>query len=71
MAYNTETTFAGFALGQRVATLRAELADKMAKRKVYRATIAELERLTNRDLSDLGLSRSMIKSVALEAAYGK
>lgn len=71
MAYNTDTTFAGFALNQRIATLRAEFADRMAKRKVYRTTIAELESLSNRDLSDLGLSRAMIKSIALETAYGK
>jgi len=26
--------------------------------------------LSNRDLADLGISRSTIKSIALEAAYG-
>ena len=42
-----------------------------AKRKVFRATYHELSSLTDRDLSDLGISRSNIKRLALEAAYGK
>mgnify|MGYP001800802140 CR=1 FL=1 len=70
MTYNTATAFAGFAFGQRLAALRAELADKAAKRKVYRTTLAELESLSHRDLADLGLNSSMLKSIAFEAAYG-
>ncbi|SFC07042.1 DUF1127 domain-containing protein [Tropicimonas isoalkanivorans] len=38
--------------------------------KTYRQTHRELSSLTDRALSDLGLSRSMIKSLAREAAYG-
>lgn len=33
----------------------------------FRNTIAELERLSNRDLSDLGISRADIRSVARSA----
>ena len=69
MTYNTDTGFAGFSLGQRLAALRADWAEKAAKRKVYRTTYNELNALTNRDLSDLGIDRSMIKRIALEAAY--
>lgn len=70
MAYNTDTAFAGFSLSQRFATLRAELSEKATKRKVYRTTLAELQSLSNRDLSDLGLNPTMLKSIAYEAAYG-
>lgn len=70
MTYNTDTGLVGFSLGQRFAALRAELAEKVAKRKVYRTTLNELRDLSDRDLADLGLSRSMIKGIALEAAYG-
>lgn len=42
-----------------------------AKRKVYNQTYDELTALSNRDLADLGMSRSMIQGVAYEAAYGK
>ncbi len=71
MTYNTDTGFAGFSLAQRFGAFRAELAEKAAKRKTYRTTLNELSELSDRDLNDLGLSRSMIKGIALEAAYGK
>jgi len=41
-----------------------------AKRKVYRATYHELSTLSDRDLRDLGIPRSNIRRLALEAAYG-
>lgn len=68
MTYNTETGFASISLGQRFETWRADWAEKAAKRKVYRATFHELNALSDRDLADLGLHRSMIKNVAWEAA---
>lgn len=37
--------------------------------RTYRKALNELRGLSNRELADLGLSRSMIKRVALEAAY--
>ncbi|SIT75155.1 protein of unknown function [Yoonia rosea] len=71
MTVRTETFFAGTSLGERIASFRAELAVKAAKRRVYNQTLSELQSLSSRDLNDLGMSRSMIKSVAYEAAYGK
>lgn len=44
--------------------------DRAEKRRVYRQTFDELAQMTNRELSDLGLNRSMIRSIAHEAAYG-
>ena len=49
----------------------AGLRETLARRKVYRETVRELRALNGRELSDLGMSRSMIGSVAYEAAYGK
>lgn len=40
------------------------------KRKVFKNTYNELNRLTNHELADLGLDRGMIENVAREAAYG-
>ena len=71
MAYTTQSRGFALTLGERLGAVRARLAEAAAQRKVYRTTVAELDALSNRDLSDLGLSRSMIKSVAIEAAYGK
>ncbi len=51
--------------------LMARIVEAVAARKVYRTTLTELQALDNRDLTDLGISRSMIKSIAYEAAYGK
>jgi uncharacterized protein YjiS (DUF1127 family) len=51
----------------RVDTVRADY----AKWRTYRRTLNELSVLSNRDLADLGISRSMIVSVAIEAGYGK
>lgn len=47
-----------------------QLRTAMARRKVYRETFCELSRLSDRDLNDLGIARSNIKKLALEAAYG-
>ena len=55
MTYNTDTGFAGFSLGQRFEAFRVDMADRAAKRKVYRTTLAELEVLSTRDLADLAL----------------
>ncbi|MCF8511444.1 MAG: DUF1127 domain-containing protein [Rhodobacteraceae bacterium] len=41
------------------------------RRRVYGQTLAELGALSDRDLADLGLHRSMISAVAKDAAYGK
>ncbi|WP_322893400.1 MULTISPECIES: DUF1127 domain-containing protein [unclassified Yoonia] len=56
---------------ERLSGFRVNLADKLAKRKVYLTTLRELQSLSNRDLADLGLSRSDIRFIAMEAAYGK
>ena len=70
MTYNTDAGFAGFSLGQRFEAFRVDMADRAAKRKVYRTTLAELEVLSTRDLADLGIARSSIRAIAYEAAYG-
>ena len=52
---------------ERITTLR----EIIAKRTTYRKTVHELQGLSNRDLADLGIHRSAIKSIAYEAAYQK
>ncbi len=41
------------------------------KHSTYRSTYKELSRLSNHELQDLGLHRSMLEDVARDAAYGK
>jgi uncharacterized protein YjiS (DUF1127 family) len=43
---------------------------RVANYRMYRKTVGELSTLSSRELDDLGLNRSMIKRVAMEAAYG-
>jgi len=45
-----------------------QLREAKAKRKVYRTTYHELSILSDRDLNDLGIPRSNIKRLAMEAA---
>lgn len=71
MAYTTYGTTAPVTLRDRLNARIETAREGMAKRRVYRRTYAELSALSNRDLADLGLSRSMIPAVAHEAAYGK
>lgn len=71
MAFVTDIRTNGYSVAERVADYREKWADAAAKRKLYKATKRELDVLTNRDLADLGIHRSMIKSIAMEAAYGK
>ena len=39
-----------------------------AKHRVYRTTLNELRELSERELADLGMSRSMLRGIAREAA---
>lgn len=48
---------------------RDQLHKARAHRKVYLATRYELSKLSDRDLKDLGIARSNIKRLAMEAAY--
>ncbi len=46
------------------------LAERYARHQVFRQCVNELSSLSNRELGDLGMNRSMIRSVAYEQAYG-
>jgi uncharacterized protein YjiS (DUF1127 family) len=71
MAYVNTTAAADFGFVARLNAVKASLATRIASYRVYRETFAELSSLSDRDLTDLGLGRSGIRSIALEAAYGK
>ncbi|MTH76449.1 DUF1127 domain-containing protein [Paracoccus aestuariivivens] len=54
----------------RFGNLLADLRDYLSRRALFRQTVRELNDLTGRELADLGINRSMIRSVAYEAAWG-
>ncbi|WP_354002143.1 DUF1127 domain-containing protein [Pseudogemmobacter humi] len=70
MAY-VNTSRAVMARPSLAADILAALRGALARRRLYVQTVNELNSLSERDLSDLGLNRSMISEVAREAAYGK
>ena len=43
--------------------------DRVKKRREYLKTVRELEKMSNRDLSDIGFSRSEIKARAIKSIY--
>lgn len=67
MAFFTDI-HAGITLADRWANFRSDLAEAHTKNRVYRVTKAELLNLSDRELSDLGIHRSMVKRIAMEAA---
>ncbi|EPX81223.1 DUF1127 domain-containing protein [Litoreibacter arenae] len=68
MAYTTSIRTAP-TLIERLVAFKNDLAERHAKYRVYRTTLNELQTLSDRELADLGLSPSNVKSVAYEAAY--
>lgn len=71
MAYVNTSRAAGLNIADRAGALIKSARDAMERRRVYNRTVRELRALSTRELADLGLHRSMITRVALEAAYGK
>jgi len=63
------TRSAQMSFSDRFAALAAGLKNQIARRRVFNQTLFELSHLSDRDLSDLGLSRANITDVAREAAY--
>ncbi|HBD91870.1 MAG TPA: hypothetical protein DC061_15545 [Gemmobacter sp.] len=43
----------------------------LVRRAIFKQTVRELNKLSTRELADLGIHRSMIHRLAQEAAYGK
>ena len=51
-------------------TLAAKLGRAWGRNQAYRATLADLRALTDRQLGDVGLTRGMLKETARRAVYG-
>jgi uncharacterized protein YjiS (DUF1127 family) len=71
MAYVNSSTIARKGFLDRLAALKDSIATAITQRRVYERTVAELNSLSDRDLTDLGISRLSIPDLAREAAYGR
>jgi uncharacterized protein YjiS (DUF1127 family) len=69
MAYVNSSRSVQVSFSDRFAAVVKVVRDLIERRRVYNQTLFELNNLSDRDLSDLGLSRSSIAEVAREAAY--
>ncbi|AML53273.1 DUF1127 domain-containing protein [Falsihalocynthiibacter arcticus] len=69
MAFATDIRAAEAGIQDRIIAAYKGLVEKFERYNVYRTTFNELNALSNRDLADLGMHRSMIKRIAIEAAY--
>ena len=70
MAYVTHKDHAlgGASIWQPLATLKANLAQRLVQYRAYRSTVNELAMLTDRELADLGIHRADIRDIAQVAA---
>lgn len=48
----------------------AQIRNRLAEYRRYRATLGELEALSDRELADLGLSRTDIRAIARQSVWG-
>lgn len=71
MAYAQSTRTATPGIADRIHALFTAAQEALGRRRVYRQTLNELNALTDRELADLGIARSMISRIAIEAAEGK
>lgn len=71
MAYVTSPRANSFSVREMFARPMHSLQLMAQRRRIYVQTLTELRALSDRDLADLGLHRSLIRAVAKDAAYGK
>jgi len=66
MAFITETLTKNAGIQSWFNALIENAVTQQRKRRIYRQTVNELSGLSNRELADLGIARSQIKSIAKE-----
>jgi uncharacterized protein YjiS (DUF1127 family) len=70
MAHASDIRIGGASFLPRLGELRADLAQRIANYRAYRATLNELRGLNLRELDDLGLAHANLPDVARSAVYG-
>ncbi len=70
MAIATEAHAVEAGAFNRIAGIFHAVVTTVQKRRVYRLTLSELSKLSDRELDDLGISRGNLHTIARRAAYG-
>ena len=65
----SDITYTPAARTGRFASAYRSVVERIAKYRLYRRTLSELDALDNRELADLGMNRSMLRSIAYKTAY--
>ncbi len=68
MAYVANHTSVAAPKASGLSVFFANVAERFRQYRIYRETYNELNALSDRELADLGLSRSMIRRLAIEAS---
>lgn len=71
MAYVNSTRTATGGFMDRLAAVMQSVNEAVARRRLYNQTVRELDALSDRELADMGLHRSMITEIALESMRSK
>lgn len=70
MAYAVHNKGTALSVTARLGEVLGQAAEAYRAWRLYRRTFNELSGLSARELDDLGISRSSIRRIALESAYG-
>lgn len=70
MAYVSTSRAVRVTLADRISAVFTVLREAAQRRAVYGQTLRELNGLTDRELTDLGISRHQIADLSRQAAYG-
>ena len=70
MTYAADLFHTGIRLRDWFEASRKAAAERHAQHSAYVRTLRELQRSSDRDLADIGISRLSIKEIAYEAVYG-
>jgi uncharacterized protein YjiS (DUF1127 family) len=62
-------TFGNRTSANRLGGLLGSVSTRVAQYRTYRRTLDELRSLTDRELTDLGISRHSLRAIAYSAAY--
>ena len=71
MAYTQTVATTRFDFVARVTAAVADIKAAWNRYQVYSTTLDELQSLSAHELNDLGLNKTMLRSVAYKAAYGR
>lgn len=71
MAYAVHNKGTALSITARLGEISSQAAEAYRAWRLYRRTYDELSSLSARELDDLGINRSAIRSIALESAYGR